>query len=131
MHFVSCMVRLAGESNMVVARTEFNPVSWPEVEVLRHIHGEDAIVDVKVIAKVDQPAKAEKDRLSVIYGPAVLEDVFPGRNPSMEMEAPGAKISDQYVIWANPILKDPAAYGVQEPKPKAEKPAKTTPASTF
>jgi len=127
MHFVTAMVRLGGDLLNVVPRGEFNPVSWPEIEVLRHIHGGDSIVDVKAFVKVTQSAKDEKERLRRIYGAATVEEVFPGRNPQMELDMPGAKLPEQNVLWHNPIEVDPAAHGVVEPTAKpAAKPAKTT-----
>ncbi len=103
MHFCSATVRLTGDLRNTVARTTFHPVSWPEIEVLRHLHGHDAVIDVKPFVTVEQSAKAEKERLRLIYGNVVLEDVFPGRNPQMEMEAPGAKLPEPTPTWQNPM----------------------------
>ena len=130
MHFVTCMVRLGGDLLNVVPRGEFNPVSWPEVDVLRTLHGEDSVTDVKAFVKVSQTAKAEKERLRAIYGAMVIEDIFPGKNPQMELEVPGAKLPDQMPLWHNPIDIDPASFGNVDPttKPaKAEKPAAKAP----
>jgi len=119
MHFCICQVRLGGDLRNVVPRGEFNPVSWPEIEVLRFLHGNDSVIDIKAIAKVTQSAKTEKERLIRIYGAATIEEVFPGRNPQMELEMPSAKLPEQSVLWHNPIEVDPAAHGVVDPTPKA------------
>lgn len=121
--FCSALVRLAGDLGHVVPRDNFSPVSWPEIDVLRFIHGDDAIVEIKVIARVNQTAKQEKERLRLIYGP-VVEDVYPGKNPQMELDMPGAKAPDQGIVWRNPIDIDPADKGIVEPViAKQEKPA--------
>jgi hypothetical protein len=121
------MVRLAGDLGYVVPRDNFNPVSWPEIDVIRFIHGEDAVVEIKPIARVNQTAKQEKERLRLIYGPTV-EDVYPGKNPQMELDMPGAKLPDQIPLWRNPIDLDPADKGIVEPiVAKAEKPAAKAP----
>lgn len=124
MHFCVCQVRLNGDMLNVVPRGEFNPVSWPEVEVLRFLHGNESVIDVKAFVKVTQSAKDEKERLRNIYGSPVIEEVFPGRNPQMELDMPGAKLPDQAVLWQSPIDIDPASQGVIDPLAKA--PAKST-----
>jgi hypothetical protein len=111
MHFVTCSVALSGDIRNVIPRNEFKPVSWPEVEVLNYLHGEGAVTNIKPFVKVDQTAKAEKERLRAIYGSIIVENVFPGKNPQMEMELAGAKIPAQTPLWANPIDKDPALFG--------------------
>lgn len=125
MHFVTCKVNLAGDLRNVVVRDSFRPVSWPEIEILRFIHGEDAVGDIKPFVRVDQSAKAEKERLRLIYGDAVLEEVFPGRNPQMELDAPGAKLPKQAPLWLNPIDQEPGGYDVP-PEQRVAEPAHIT-----
>ncbi len=120
MHFCTCAVRLGGDLRSVVVRDEFSPVSWPEIEVLRSIHGEDAIVDVKPFISVPQSSRAEKDRLALKYGFEKMEEIFPGRNPQMEMEAAGAKLPAQTPLWWNPLDPDPAGYDVEPEKRDGE-----------
>ena len=137
MHFVSCKVRLAGNMGMEVVRDAFNPVSYPEVEVLRFIHGDDAVLDVKVIGEAEQSARDEKERLSLKYGTGVVETVYPGRNPSaLELEMPKAKVEEQ--PWHNPLDKEVAGFDsdpvIRAEKAKAKQPkAKTVeaPANPF
>lgn len=112
MHFVTCAVRLSGDMRNVVVRDTFNPVSWPEVEIIRSMHGEDSVHDVKAFVSVAQTPKAEKERLSLKYGADNIENVFPGRNPQMEMEMPNAKLPAQPDLWFNPLDPDPAGYDV-------------------
>ena len=119
MHFVTCNVRLAGDMRMEVVRDAFNPVSYPEVEILRFIHGDDAVLNVKAIAEVAQSAKEEKERLSLKYGTANVETVFPGKNPQMELKMPKASI-DPDQNWWNPLDKEVAGFDVEPQQEKSD-----------
>ena len=103
MHFATCNIALNGETNTIVARTQLRPVSWPEIEVIRYLHGDDAVRDAKPFVSVNQTARAEKERLMLIYG-RVVENIYPGKNPQMELEAPKAKLPPKPGLWRNPIL---------------------------
>jgi hypothetical protein len=131
MHYCEAKIRIAGDTRTVVQRDTFRPISWPEVEILRALHGDDAVVDVKPFVRVERSAKEEKERLRLLYGP-VVEDIFPGRNPNMEMEAAGAKLPEQVPLWRDPADRDTAQGDFNPPAeatPQAEKPAKVrTPA---
>jgi len=126
MHFCKCDVKIAGDLRNVVPRAEFNPVSWPEVEVLRAIHGDDAVENVVPFVDVKQTAKEEKERLRHLYGP-VVDEVYPGKNPQIEMTAAGAKLPEQIPLWKNPIDKEPAGYDLPPEQRPAAKSATKTP----
>ena len=96
---------------MEVVRDAFNPVSYPELDVLRAVHGDDAVLDVVIIAEDSQSPKEEKERLQLKYGTTIVEDVFPGKNPRMEMTAPKASI-DPNQVWKNPLDKEVAGFDV-------------------
>jgi hypothetical protein len=127
MHFCHAEVRLAGDLRNLVVRDAFSPVSWPEIEVLRALHGHDAVENVKVVGEYKQSAKEEKERLRLIYGNNVLEDIFPGKNPQMELEMPGVK-SVEAQPWFNPIMQEPAGWDAppEERKAKVEAPKART-----
>ena len=112
MHFCTAQIQLAGDLRNVVHREKDRPISWPEAEVLRFIHGEDAVLNVKPFVSVKQTAKEEKERLAIIYGYSVLEDVYPGKNPQMELDAPNAKVPETVDFWKNPIEREVAGYDV-------------------
>lgn len=115
MHFCTAEIRLSGDMRNTVARGLHNPVSWPEIEVLRALHGHDAVLNPKPFIHVNQTAKGEKERLRLIYGNAVIEDIFPGRNPQMELDAPNAKIDAVPGRWKNPL--DPQEDTMPPPPP--------------
>ncbi len=102
MHFCTGYVSIAGDAQQIVFRGHYNPISWPETEVIRFVHGDDAVNDVHVFADVEQSAPAEKERLRLIYGDEPLKEVFPGRNPQMPMHAPDVKLVAG-IEWKNPV----------------------------
>lgn len=104
MHFCTAYVAIAGDKGQVVHRNLFNPVSWPEIEVLRHVHGDDAVLEVKPFVHVSQDVRAERERLRLIYGDEAINACFPGRNPRMEIDAPEADIA-YGARWKNPMTQ--------------------------
>lgn len=107
MHMVTCKIALGGDTGQIVWRQAHKPVSWPEVGVIQMLHGEESVFDVEVCAEVEATRSGEKARLAEIYGAQVLELVYPGRAPMLEMEVPGV---------------------TSIPKPKKQRPVKTVPA---
>lgn len=71
----SVTVRLSGDVGNTVPKTG---VSVAEIVVLRAIHGEDAVVDIKATHNDKTPHREERDRLSVIYGRPIVDKIFPG-----------------------------------------------------
>ena len=62
MHFCTARIALAGDTGQIAIRDRFSPVSWPELEVIKTLHGDDALLEVQPFVKVPQPPKAERDR---------------------------------------------------------------------
>lgn len=89
MHLVTCKIALGGDQGQIVWRQSDNPVSWPEVGVIQMAHGEDSVTDVEVVGEIEATRSGEKQRLVEIYGRELLELVYPGRAPALEMEVPG------------------------------------------
>ncbi len=85
MDHVTCMVLLSNDIQHTVERGAWNPVSFPEVEILRHMHGETAVREIQYLETVKTTTAEEKRRLEGIYGPDIAELVYPGRVPHMEM----------------------------------------------
>lgn len=81
-------INLAGDLRATVRKGEFNPITWPEVEVLRWLHGDTSVWDVKVIDSDNRAMKDEFERLTLKYGSEVTKMLFPGARPAMLMEAP-------------------------------------------
>lgn len=88
MQICSATIRLAGSVQNTVFRSDITPA---EILVLQAIHGQDAVVDIVPIEKVDRAAAKEWDRLTQAYdrsgGPdtpdgkeevSIIARLFPG-----------------------------------------------------
>lgn len=106
MHFCTCTVALSGDQRHIMTRDVVQPVSWPEVDMIRHLHGEDAVADLVVIADVPMSTREEKARLGLIYGEKVVEEVYPGRNPQMSLTVPWPVKIEKGIFWKNPLTND-------------------------
>ena len=102
MHFCTAHVAIGGDERNIMYRDEFAPVSWPEIDVLREIHGGASVTNVRPFVDVPQAARAERDRLAARYGDKALEDRWGGKNPPTELRAEGAKPRPG-IVWLNPL----------------------------
>jgi hypothetical protein len=89
-HLCCCMIDINDEKLTVVQRDETHPVPWPEILVLQNVHGEQAVYDIYpcALGPRETPAR-EKERLSLIYGREVVEQVYAGKAYRMEWFMPG------------------------------------------
>ena len=65
MRLYSCKVRLGGSLYNEVLKSE---VTAAEIHILRALHGNDAVIDVKEIGKNKISQPEERDRLTLEYG---------------------------------------------------------------
>ena len=121
MHFCTAMVMVAGDKDQIVFRDKFSPVSWPEVEVLRIIHGEDAVFDVKPFIHVEQSSREERVRLILKYGKEYVDEALgQGRSIKDEfMQAVEADIAHGET-WKNPLIQLEETIGGDGPPLDAE-----------
>lgn len=110
MHFCRAKVLIGGDNRNVMVRSEFNPVSWPEVQVLQEVHGTGSVEDVEPFVAVKQKAKDERERLARIYGEAPLQQIWGGRNAPDELEAPEARLVSD-LLWFNPLTQQAETTG--------------------
>ncbi len=89
MHICTCSVMIAGDVGNIMVRGPANPVSWPEIGVLQFLHGEEAIFNISAVRAVKTTGAQEKQRLGGIYNPAIVDSLYPGKSPVMELEMPG------------------------------------------
>jgi hypothetical protein len=95
MHYCTCRINLAGQGFHIVEVLPTEPMSWPEIQVMFQLHGEENVYDIKPIAVGQTDRISEKRRLAVKYRQTpVVEQTFPGRDPNMEMLMP-AEPADQ------------------------------------
>jgi hypothetical protein len=102
MHFCKAVIALGEDRNNTVVRNQFNPISWPEVEVIRALHGDASVLEIIPFVAVAQTSRAERQRLAEIYGDKACSDIWGGRAGPLEMEAPEATLKPN-VTWMNPI----------------------------
>jgi hypothetical protein len=91
MDYVACKIALGGDSNNIIYRGSDRPVSWPEIRVLQHLHGEDNVFDCEYVRTEHALAQGEKMRLLGLYGAEAVNICYPGSRPMMEMDFPGDK----------------------------------------
>jgi hypothetical protein len=77
--YCTCRINLAGQNCHTVIYGEHNPVTWPEIQVLQALHGEENVMDIMPVGIGEVWPTEEKNRLASIYGRKVTEACFPGR----------------------------------------------------
>ena len=87
--YCTCRINLSGQNCHTVIYDQFNPVTWPEVQVLMALHAEENVMDVMPVSIGECYPTQEKNRLAEIYGRRVVEACFPGRAFRMEMMMTG------------------------------------------
>lgn len=80
MQVVNCSVRLSGNLNSVVRKTD---VTVAEIVVLRALHGADSVVSVAPTIQDKRSTADEMFRLRGIYSEKVISHAFPGANPNL------------------------------------------------
>jgi len=122
MHFCKARIAIAEDQMNVYFANEYDPISWPEVQVLQFVHGESAVDEVIPFVRVNQSSRDERQRLAEKYREDVIALVFGGRQGPSEMDAPEATLAEG-VEWKNPIsgetqITPRAAEQEREEEPK-------------
>ena len=87
MDWVTCEIIIGGDARMIGYKGSSDPMSIPEVAVLREIHGEESVQNLKYFKTTETTAGEEKIRLLSKYSAAPVNTAFPGRAPQMHMKA--------------------------------------------
>ena len=119
MHFCKAVIAPAEDMRNTVHRTEYSPISWPEVEIIRAIHGDASVVEIVPFVSVPQTPRAERQRLAEIYGDSACAHVWGGRSGPSEMEAPAATLKAG-VTWINPLTFETEITGGATAQPPEE-----------
>jgi hypothetical protein len=89
-HIVTCRVQVGGDPGTIVVRGKSRPVLFPEIKILRHLHGETNVYDVEVCGLVPRSAgSVEKNRMMMIYGKEAVEHIYPGGSPNIDWYVEG------------------------------------------
>jgi hypothetical protein len=102
MHMCGCRINLSGQNCHIVNYDQFNALSWPEVQVLQQLHGDENVMDIVPISMGDAVPSREKERLVAIYGWKVVEACFPGRTFHMQLMMTGDNQLPVHVEGAAP-----------------------------
>jgi hypothetical protein len=86
--FVTCRIALGGDLLNILYRSKYDPVSIPEIDILSRIHGDVHVTDIQYCETRESTPAEEKNRLLSKYSEQLVQEVFPGRNPNMNMLAP-------------------------------------------
>lgn len=120
MQIVDCKVKVAANAN-VGPEVEKIGVSAAEIFVYRHLHGAEAVFDIRP-ARMDRRSHAqEKERLKTVFRPSqahdIVEELFPGYSPRLPVS-----LKDIGIMPDSPFLRDPRraaqpVQAVEEPLP--------------
>jgi hypothetical protein len=107
-HLLRCMVALGGGSqpDTIVYRDRTRPIVFPELPILQHIHGEDAITEIHVVGQWDAPNDEVLARIQAIYDPDIIKEVFPGARPRLPLSDPSIPKCTQPVYKPRPTRPD-------------------------
>ena len=101
-----CEVALGGDIGNTVVRGRGNPITYPELEIIQFIHGEDAVFDIHVIGTCEMTNDQMLDRIKVIYREDDIKAVFTGAKPRLPPGDPNLPICTQPVYIAPPTRPD-------------------------
>lgn len=87
MKLFSAKVRIMGQVQDEVSKTD---VTQAELTVLKSIHGDDAVVDVKQSGEIDRHEAEERERLEMIYGDGTIGKLFGAPVARIGDDAPAA-----------------------------------------
>lgn len=107
--YCTCKINLAGQNCHTVIYGDHNPVSWPEIQVLMALHGDENVMDIMPCGIGEVWPTSEKNRLISIYGPKVVEACFPGRAFRMEYMMTGEENLPRYEEGVKVSTKMPTA----------------------
>jgi hypothetical protein len=97
-----CLIALAGDKDNVVSRDRGRPVTYPELPILLHLHGEDAVVDIAVVGMCEMPSDEMLMRMRQIYGDDAVKAVYPGTRPRLPVGDPNLPLCTRPVFVAPP-----------------------------
>lgn len=101
MQKVSCFLRLGGDMQNTVPK---KCISVAEVAILQHLHGNDAVTDIRRISnKNGESHAAEIERLRRTYTDKAFAEVFPGRVTSLPVYLKDIGIEDDSPFLAENV----------------------------
>lgn len=83
--FLKADVALGGDVRQVVRVTN---QTWPDICVMREIHGDDSVSNIVVTHTREANEFEEVARIRATYPEAVVQRLYPGMNPNIKFVAP-------------------------------------------
>lgn len=120
MKLYSGKIRLAGNLLNEVPRIG---LTAPEIIILRHIHGADAVVNIQETGSDKRPHGEERDRLAQAYNPKVVFDLFGLEHRELPIELPRAEVAgaeDDEIQPKRHRRGKSVMPGIPAPQPKTE-----------
>lgn len=74
MEYANAEIRLAGSRDNTVIKE----ISAPEIPLLKAIHGDDSVINIKLSRTEDINLKSERERLTSSYNKDLVEKLYPG-----------------------------------------------------
>ena len=137
MQLANILLRLAGDTGNTVPKYDVTP---SEIAVLRHIHGDEAVIDVEPTGDVKRTSRAERERLSERYGrigpngtfvSRAVDDLFPGVATRVFEDLDELGLPEEFFKAEKRMTAAPApviaADVVKPAKPKAARAPKSAP----
>lgn len=91
---LGCHVALAGDLRHVVPLGIDAPVTLPEMMILKHVHGPDAVTDVYEIGEDERDQNDERKRLIEKYGDKPLIEIFGGLSARLPLREDFPTLAD-------------------------------------
>ena len=101
-----CDVAVGGDIRNVVHRGVDSPVTYPETLILEFVHGPSTVTDVRDMGEIERSQDDEMLRLKKIYGPDLVNQLFPGALAQLPMRTPNVTSFDAQPVG---IVKNAAS----------------------
>ena len=99
-----CMVALGGDKDNVVYRHRGNPVAYPELGILQHMHGDDSVYDIAVVGTCEMPSEEMLARVRTIYDGDYVKAVYPAARPKLPTGSPSIPLCTRPVYAPKPVV---------------------------
>lgn len=116
---VKCMVNIGGDLRHSVlrdSRVDKIETTYPEVLLLRMIHGEQGVTDIEPVGEIERSKGEEKERLIRLYSPGYVNQLYQGHEGgNMPTHMPGfqTELSDEDLLKIDRAKKYQARAAAQ------------------
>jgi len=83
MQMLSCAIAVGGDDHSIVRREYDTAVTFPELLILKALHGPENVRDIADAGDVARDPDDERERLRSLYGNAIVMQVFPGEHTAL------------------------------------------------